>query len=91
MALIAAAPDAKALSRWERMMNGGGDMLEHTAFCIHPGGPPELAHAGLRDHAAAINARLQALSAGAPSKAHPDSPEGLSLPAYDAGLAASRA
>ena len=27
----------------------------------------------------------------APSKAHPDSPEGLSLPAYDAGLAASRA
>ena len=26
----------------------------------------------------------------APSKAHPDSPEGLSLPAYDAGLAASR-
>jgi len=27
----------------------------------------------------------------APSKAHPDSPEGLSLPAHDAGLAASRA
>ena len=27
----------------------------------------------------------------APSKAHPDSPEGLSLPAYDAGLVASRA
>jgi 3-keto-5-aminohexanoate cleavage enzyme len=26
----------------------------------------------------------------APSKAHPDSPEGLSLPAYDAGLVASR-
>ena len=26
----------------------------------------------------------------APSKADPDSPEGLSLPAYDAGLVASR-
>ena len=49
--------------------DGGGDMLEHTAFCIHPGGPPELAHAGLLDHAAAIDARLQALSAVAPSKA----------------------